>query len=180
MDITPYVNGLRRDLTTAAAAGSPEVQDAAERLSLALEPSLRMVLLEALSHAAAEISQDLGGGAVDVRLKGRDPQFVVTPPPPELPEAEHAPAEPAVDADEPAEDDAVARITLRLPESLKQRAEAAAADRDQSLNTWLVGAVRRALKDKSINIDLDLSGIPFGGRGKRRGGPGHSVSGWAR
>jgi len=178
MDITPYVDGLRRDLAAAAAAGSPEVQDAAERLAQALDPSMRMVLLEALSHAAAEISQDLGGGSIDVRLKGRDPQFVVTPPPPPAPTAAAAPSEAADTEDGDDEEGPVTRITLRLPEGLKQRAEEAAAKRGQSLNTWLVGAVRLATRDRGINVDIDLSGIPFGGHGRR--GPGQSMSGWVR
>jgi hypothetical protein len=184
MDITTYVDGLHRDLSAAAAAGGPEVQAAAERLALALDPAIRMVLLEALSHAAAEISQDLGGGSIDVRLKGRDPQFVVTPPPPPAPTAADAPSpgDTEPDTDDDLEDGPVARITLRLPESLKQRAEEAASKRGQSLNTWLVGAVRLAARDRGINVDIDLgSHFPFGGdSGRGRRGPGQSASGWAR
>lgn len=176
MDITTYAESLRRDLTAAAAAGGPEVQAAAERMALALDPAIRMVLLEALSHAAAEISQDLGGGSIDVRLKGREPQFVTTPPP--APPAPPAPEDTEADEDE---DGPVARITLRLPEALKVRAEEAAAKHGQSLNTWLVGAVRKAASNRGVNVDIDLSGLPFGadfGRGRR--GPGQSFSGWAR
>ncbi|MGH3383203.1 MAG: toxin-antitoxin system HicB family antitoxin [Nocardioidaceae bacterium] len=180
MDITTYVEGLRRDLTTAAAAGGPEVQDAAERLALALDPAMRMVLLEALSHAAAEISQDLAGGSIDVRLKGRDPQFVVTPPPAPTAEPTTPSADDADDDTDDAEEGPVSRITLRLPESLKQRAEDAAAKRGQSLNTWLVAAVRMVARERAINVDIDLSGIPIGDGGRGRRGPGQSVSGWVR
>jgi hypothetical protein len=181
MDITPYVEGLRRDLADVARAGGPEVAEAAERLAGGLEPALRMVLLEALSHAAAEITGSLDGGSVEVRLKGREPQFAVTPPPAE-PDVEAA----AGAADEAAEheddDGQVVRITLRIPESLKQRAEDAAARRGQSLNTWLVNAARMATREGPINIDLDLSSIPFGpgASGRSRRGPGQHVSGWAR
>ncbi|MPZ94991.1 MAG: toxin-antitoxin system HicB family antitoxin [Propionibacteriales bacterium] len=179
MDITTYVEGLRQDLTAAAAAGGPDVQAAAERLALALDPAIRMVLLEALSHAAAEISQDLAGGSIDVRLKGREPQFVVTPPPAPIAE----PTAPAADEEadtEDTEDGPVSRITLRLPESLKQRAEEAAAKRGQSLNTWLVAAVRMVARERAINVDIDLSGFPIGDGGRGRRGPGQSVSGWVR
>ena len=184
MDITPYVEGLRRDLAAAAHSGGPEVADAAERLALALDPAMRMVLLEALSHATAEITADLGGGSVEVRLKGREPQFVVTPSPP----ADHAteptqtPAAPTADAEDDEADGPVARITLRLPETLKLRAEEAAGRRGQSLNTWLVNAVRAASREGAINIDLDLSSIPFGpgASGRVRRGPGQHLSGWAR
>lgn len=178
MDITTYVESLRRDLTAAASAGGPEVQAAAERMSLALDPAIRMVLLEALSHAAAEISQDLGGGSIDVRLKGREPQFVTTPPPPPAPPAPAAPQD--ADGDDE-EEGPVARITLRLPEALKQRAEDAAGRHGQSLNTWLVGAVRKAASNRAVNVDIDLSGIPIGGDfGRGRRGPGQNFSGWAR
>jgi hypothetical protein len=178
MDITTYVDSLHRDLTAAAAAGGAEVHAAAERLALALDPAVRMVLLEALSHAAAEISQDLGGGSIDVRLKGREPQFVVNPPPAA---SVGAPTSPDQDSGEEEydEDGPVARITLRIPESLKQRAEEAAAKRGQSLNTWLVGAVRSGTRNRAINVDIDLSGVPFVGEGTRgRRWSGQSYSGW--
>lgn len=185
MDITPYVDGLRKDLVASAQSGGPEVGEAAERLAQALDPALRMVLLEAFSHATAEITASLAGSlegaSVDVRLKGREPQFVVT-----LPPTAAAPAEtPGIsddDTDSDEEDGPVARITLRLPESLKQRAEEAAGRRGQSLNTWLVNAVRAASREGAINIDLDLSSIPFGpgAPGRNRRGPGQHISGWAR
>jgi HicB family len=183
MDITSYVEGLRRDLAGAAQAGGPEVADAAERLALALEPAFRMVLLEALSHATAEITASLEGGAVDVRLKGREPQFVVTPAP--STGAEPAPESPdpsATEDEDDTDEGPAARITLRLPESLKQRAEEAAGKRGQSLNTWLVNAVRAASREHAINIDLDLSSIPFGPGApcRNRRGPGQQISGWVR
>jgi hypothetical protein len=182
MDITPYVDGLRQDLAGAARSGGPEVAEAAERLALALDPAIRMVLLEALSHATAEITASLEGGSVDVRLKGREPQFVVTPPPPQAPASDvSSPASSPEETDDEA-DGPIARITLRIPESLKQRAEDAAGGRGQSLNTWLVNAVRSAARERVIDIDLDLSSIPFGpgAPGRNRRGPGQHISGWAR
>src|SRR6476469_5901350 len=95
MELTPFVERLRRDLSDAAAAGGAEAQAAAERLALALDPATRMMLLEALSEAAAEITSSLEHDAVDVRMSGREPEFVVThlqaeapaPPPPPAPPA---------------------------------------------------------------------------------------------
>jgi hypothetical protein len=185
MDITPYVEALRRDLAAAARSGGPEVGEAAERLALSLDPAMRMVLLEAFSHATAEITASMAGSlegaAVEVRLKGREPQFVVTLPPAAA-TAPDAGGPPDDDGDADEEEGPAARITLRLPESLKQRAEEAAARRGQSLNTWLVNAVRAASREGAINIDLDLSSIPFGpgAPGRNRRGPGQHVSGWAR
>lgn len=182
MDITSYVSSLHQDLVAAAQSGGEAVASAAERLALALDPATRMVLLEALSHAAAEITQDLDGGSVEVRLKGREPQFVVTPAPAPGPEVQPEPPD-GETGEEYDEDGPVARITLRIPESLKQRAEEAAGRRGQSLNAWLIGAVRAASRERAINIDVDLSSIPFGPGGlpgRNRRGPGQHVSGWAR
>ena len=66
MDITPYVESLRHDLAAAAEAGGPEAKAAAERLALALDPAVRLALMDALSQAAAEITSEL-----DVRLRRR-------------------------------------------------------------------------------------------------------------
>jgi hypothetical protein len=185
MDITPYIEGLRRDLAAAADAGGQEARQSAERLALALDPAVRLALFDALSQAAAEITQELPAGSVEVRLKGREPQFVVDVPPP----AEPTPtmAEGADEADDE-EDGPLARITLRIPESLKQRAEDAASKRGQSLNTWLVAAVRAATRERAINVDIDLSSLPFGEgwpgggprRGRRSGPGGKRISGWVR
>src|SRR3954453_14017541 len=124
MDITPYVENLRHDLAAAAEAGGPEARDAADRVALALDPAVRLMLMDALSQAAAEITSELPAGAIDVRLRGREPQFVVdvptgpmAPTAPAAPTAPTAPA-PAEEADDAeAEEDSVARITLRIPES---------------------------------------------------------------
>ncbi len=165
MELAPYVESLRSDLLRAAEAAGPEGQAVAERLALALEPAMRMALLEALSDSAAEITADLPHAAVEVRLKGREPQFVVSATEP-LPDASAA-DEPA----EPDEDDrSVARVTVRIPESLKARAEEAAAALDQSLNTWIVAAIRRATRG-GINIDLDLGGFGMPPSPPQRPGP---------
>lgn len=167
MDITPYVESLRRDLAAAAAAGGPEAKAAAERLALALDPAVRLALMDALSQAAAEITSELGAGSVDVRLKGREPQFVVDVPtmPLQAPAAPDAPSAPSAptppDAEEDDEDGNVARITLRIPESVKFKAEELAAKSGHSLNSWLVNVVRAATRERAINVDIDLSSIPF-------------------
>jgi hypothetical protein len=177
MDITPYVDSLRRDLVSAAESAGPDLKQAAERLAFALDPAARLALMEAISQAAAEITAEMPAGGVDVRLDGRDLDFVVHAPvgPPAPP-----PPPPPPTAAEPEEDGGVARITLRLPESVKTKAEDAAAASGQSLNTWLVNIVRAATRDGAINVDIDLSSIPFlggndpfgGKRGQRR------MTGW--
>ncbi|HEX3919460.1 MAG TPA: toxin-antitoxin system HicB family antitoxin [Caulobacteraceae bacterium] len=164
MDITDLVETLRQDLARAADVGGPETRAAGERLLLALDPALRLTLMDALSQAATEIGAALPGVAVSVRLQGREPIFVVEG----APQAA-APAEPAFE--EAVEGEPVARITLRIPEALKTRAETLAAQRGQSLNTWLVGAARAAVSDTDNH--------PFTDRG-RHGRAGRHIKGWAK
>jgi hypothetical protein len=186
MDLTPYVDSLRHDLAAAAEAGGPEAKASAERLALALDPAVRLALMDALSQAAAEITSELPAGSVDVRLRGREPQLVVDVPASPVPlTAAPAPvAGPATeDADEDAdtEDGAVARITLRIPESLKYKAEELAAKGGHSLNAWIVNTIRTATRDRAVTVDIDLSSLPFGdpeGRPSVRGRGPKRMTGW--
>lgn len=176
MDITPYVESLRRDLVAAAEAGGPEIRQAAERLMLALDPATRLALMEAVSQAAAEITAELPSGGVDVRLAGRELDFVVHVAAPPTP-----PAPPPPPSPEEGDEGGLARITLRIPESVKARAEEKAARAGDSLNTWLVKVVRAASSDRAIEVDLDLSSLPFGdgfpfGGGKDTGN--RRMTGW--
>ena len=180
MDITPYVDGLRRDLVAAAEAGGEEQRQVAERLAYALDPSARLALMEAISHAAAEITAELPEGSVDVRLAGRELDFVVeTAPPAAVPSPPPPPAPPTAAEEEP--DGDLARITLRIPEGVKARAEEKAAAAGQSLNTWLVNVVRSATSDHAVHVDVDLSSVPFVGydpfAGNRKQGN-RRMTGW--
>jgi hypothetical protein len=167
MDITPYVENLRHDLAAAAEAGGDEARAAAERLALALDPAVRLALMDVLSQAAAEITSELGAGSVEVRLRGREPQFVVDVPTmpvhaPTPPVAPTAPVPAEAPADPEDEDDGgVARITLRIPETVKYKAEELAAKSGHSLNSWIVNVIRNATRDRAINVDIDLSSLPF-------------------
>ena len=172
MELTPFVDRLRQDLSDAAAAGGPEAQAGADRVALALVPATRMMLLEALAEAAAEITGSLDHEAVEVRMNGREPEFVVTrleavsPPAP--------PTTPTPSAAEP-EDDSQSRITLRLPESVKLRAEEAAARVGHSLNAWLVDAVRDALDGNRVELDLGSTRLSFTEGSRRK-----HVRGWVK
>ncbi len=147
MDLSDAVSSLQRELTTLAdAAGGEPSRALVERLTGSLESAIRMALLETLSTAAAEISRDLAPGSVEVRLRGRDPEFVVTPAHPDAPEPPPAPeAEP-----EPlvADDGPVARINVRMPEQLKAAVEEAAAREGRSVNAWLVRAASAAVQQR--------------------------------
>jgi hypothetical protein len=148
MDLTPYVDTLRRELAVAAEAGGDEARALAEMLTAPLESATRLTLLNVLSAAMDEITRELAPGSVDVRLRGLDPDFVVTLPPADA----GAPAEPAAPAGPsrapaPSEGDegGTARVNLRLPAHLKARAEEAASQEGLSVNAWLVRAVSAAV-----------------------------------
>ena len=145
MDLTPYVSKLSAELAVAAEAGGAEARALAERLIAPLDSAVRLTLLDALSSAADEITRDLAPGWVELRLRGREPSFVVTPPPTDDSFADSA--QPASAASPPVidTDDAMTRINVRLPEHLKARIEDAAAKEKISANVWLVRAAAAAL-----------------------------------
>ncbi|MEU1663493.1 toxin-antitoxin system HicB family antitoxin [Streptomyces sparsogenes] len=149
MDLTPYVDTLRRELAVAAEAGGEEARELAERLTAPLESATRLTMLNVLSAAMDEITRELAPGSVDLRLRGLDPDFVVTPPPSDsgAVEAVAAPVEPPM-TQTPAEGDegGTARVNLRLPAHLKARAEEAASREGLSVNAWLVRAVSAAVE----------------------------------
>jgi hypothetical protein len=179
MDTTPFVESLRRDLLAAAEAAGPDGKAAAERMLLAFEPAMRLALLDALSQATAEITAELPAGVVEVRLRGREPELVVDVPPPHVAHEEPADAPGPAAPEEDEDDGTVARITLRIPESVKARAEELAGRSGHSLNAWIVNVLRAATTQRAINVDIDLSSLPFldhPGSGRRPGG--RRMSGW--
>jgi hypothetical protein len=149
MDLTPYLEALRADLAAAAAPGGPETTRAAELLGHSLAASARLALLEALSDAAAEITTRLSDVSVEVRLRGREADLVVT-------QQEAGPSAPAP----PADSGDLTRLTLRMPEALKTHVEQLAAAEGISVNAWLVRAVTAAVS------------------GPRTPGPGRRISGF--
>jgi hypothetical protein len=146
MQLTSFVQALEGDLAAIAAVGDENVAAAADRLAQALRASAGMRLLDLLGEAALEVSAQLPSGHVEVRLAGQDPSLVfVADEPGEAPQA--------------ADDGHTARITLRLPESLKGAVELAASREGVSVNTWLVRALSRSVQ----------SGPTRGSRGRLTG-----------
>ncbi|HEX3829667.1 MAG TPA: toxin-antitoxin system HicB family antitoxin [Sporichthyaceae bacterium] len=142
MDLTGHVARLHAELLAAAAVGDQPTREAAERLAAALDAVTRLTFLEALAEAAEEITRELAPGSVEVRLRGRQPEFVVNPAPVEFraPTPGPGPFRPVGEFDDP-----TARLTLRLPEQLKGQVESAASAEGLSVNTWLVRTVAGAL-----------------------------------
>ncbi len=161
MELSEFVGKLRGELASITRFAGEDVARAAELLTEALDSSVRLILLDVLSAAAADITARLGDTVVEVRLADGEPAFVVTTAPPEAEYDE--PAAPPADG-EPG----TARQTLRLPDSLKARIEAAAARDGVSVNTWLVRAAGRSLEG------------PARGRQTGRWGPGQRITGFAR
>lgn len=148
MDLDPYLSSVAADLDRATALADESTRDIAHRLAAAIEPGLRMALVRAVADTAAAVNTQLDDAVVTVTMAGRDPMLTVTRTPAggDL----HTPVNaPPADGDARGTEDpgGAARITLRLPEQLKSRAEELADRAEQSLNTWLVQAVRRATAD---------------------------------
>ncbi|WP_103352503.1 toxin-antitoxin system HicB family antitoxin [Amycolatopsis sp. CA-128772] len=142
MDLTPYIANLREDLANTAAAGDEHTRRAAALLSSALEPAVRLTLMNALADLAAEVTAALPGQVVDVRLDGRDVRVVVTGAAEETTSREtprDTTPPPPIDGGD------ISRITLRLVEQIKGQAERAAAAQGVSLNTFVSQAVQGAL-----------------------------------
>jgi len=164
MDLQPYVDAVRQELLVAAAAGGAETQELADRLSAPLESAMRLALLEALSAAAEEITGELAPGSVEVRLRGRDPEFIVSG------SVDEAPDDSAFVAQYD-DDGGTWRVTLRLPEGLRSAVESAARRDGASLNAWLVRAAAVASQGEGH----------AGARAARSGrSSGHRVTGWVR
>lgn len=148
MELEPYVDKLREQMAVAASAGGDEAVELAQRLTAALESAVRLTLLDALSGATAEITSELAPGSVELRLRGSEPEFVVTMPPAETagePTESQGPTGGWATKTAAAREGATARINLRLPDQLKQRVEQSAEREGLSINAWLVRAVAAAV-----------------------------------
>lgn len=165
MDLSPYLETVRQGVTSAAALGDDNTRQTAERLGGAVESSTRLALIRALSDAAAQISAETAPTSVELRMNGPDPELVVLVPAPTpeptlllpddftpYPDPDDRTGDAGSAPDEPGatDDEAVARISLRLPASVKAKVDEK-ADRDGiSTNAWLLRAVMVALDDRPV------------------------------
>jgi hypothetical protein len=162
VELHPYIENIHQQVAAAAEAGGEESRMLAQRLLAPLDSAIHLTLLEALGAAAEEITCDLAPGQVELRLRGRDPEFVVTLPPadpadpadepPAGPGGERGPARTATASQTTgalpldSDDGGMSRINLRLPDHLKARVERAADAEGLSINAWLVRAATNALE----------------------------------
>jgi hypothetical protein len=138
MNLTIVLEGLQEDLQSLGELGDERSAQVARRLGDALGSNLRLKLLDLLSQAALELSSKLPSGHIEVRLAGQEPELVFV---------DDAAGESGATAEE-----ASARISLRLPESLKVSVEKAAAREGISTNAWLVRAIARATESRPTHV----------------------------
>jgi hypothetical protein len=169
MDLRMYVENIHRQLAVAAEAGGDDARALAERLMAPLDAALRLTLQDVLAAAAEEISTELAPGSVELRLRGRNPELVVTLPPADAP-AEDVPEATVTHAASDGDDGSMSRINLRMPENVKARIERAADSQGVSVNAWLLRAAIAAL-DRG---DIDQRRQPRNPASAQR------YTGWAR
>jgi len=159
MELDPYVEEIQRQVALAAEAGGDDARALAERLMAPLDATVRLALQHALADAADQITVELAPGSVELRIRGRELAFVVTPAPVDLPPGDDASDDTSVGALEPPPDDdgATARINVRMPEHLKARIEQAAATQHLSVNAWLVRAAGAAVDRAETTPSFDRS-----------------------
>jgi len=160
MELDPYVEEIQRQVALAAEAGGDDARALAERLMAPLDATVRLALQHALADAADQITVELAPGSVELRIRGRELAFVVTPAPVDLPPGgDDATDDTSVGALDPPPDDdgATARINVRMPEHLKARIEQAAATQHLSVNAWLVRAAGAAVDRAETTPSFDRS-----------------------
>jgi hypothetical protein len=172
MELDPYIESIHEQLQAAARSGGDEALELARRLSAPLDASIRLALQDAIAAAVEEITVDMAPGSVELRLRGREPRFVVTLPPPDPSTEDGADvADPPLEDLAPRQDEegGTWRINVRMPEHLKPRIERAADGEGLSVNSWLVRAAGAGL-DRSEG----------GGRREKRAPHGaQRYTGWA-
>src|SRR5438105_8449023 len=138
MNLTIVLEGIQEDLQGLAELGDERSAQVARRLSEALSSNLRLKLFDLLSQAAVELSAKLPSGHIEVRLAGQEPELVFV--------------DASGESSGIAGEELSARVSLRLPESLKTAVETAAAHDGVSTNAWLVRAIARATESRPAHV----------------------------
>ncbi|MDO8362672.1 MAG: DUF1778 domain-containing protein [Actinomycetota bacterium] len=135
MQLQPVINAVQAALAAQGplAGGDLAVEEALDHLARALAPAIRQAAMDLAEQAACEVRAQLPDRLVDLVLADGDPSLRITEAPPA--------AEPA------STEDLDARITLRVPPSLKSLIEDAAETAGASVNGWVLDALsKRARK----------------------------------
>jgi hypothetical protein len=138
MLISELLSGIREDFNALGQLGGPETASIAERLSAAIEPSLRTHFLEAMNNVVQEFNlQD--SVALTLNLEGDQIRIgrVVA-----------ADGNAATPTPTPTPSDYSARIALRLSDGLKEDIEHLATDVGSSVNSWIVRTLERSVRSE--------------------------------
>jgi len=114
----------------ALGGADPAVEAAVRALRYALGPAVRQLALELMEQAAVEVDAQLPHHRVDVVLRGGEPALEVRTG--------------GEEERRPAGEEYEARITLRLPPSLKSAIEGAARTAGESVNSYVVRNLSRS------------------------------------
>lgn len=140
MRLDPVLTQIETTIEAQLRLADPAAAEGAAGFLEAFWPAVRSALLEVAQQAAAEIDAQLGDRRVEVRLSGGDPEMVVT----------------ALTASEnTVDEDLEARITLRLPGSLKGLIEDAASSTGDSINSWVVDALRSRARRSNVGSRVE-------------------------
>jgi hypothetical protein len=145
MHLAPIFTAIEAAVSTqlAVAGGDSTMEAAASQLLSALEPAIRQVGMELAQQAAIEVGAQLGDRTVDVVMVDGEPHLRVS----QAQDVESATPEEDFDA----------RITLRLPPSLKGLVESAADETGDSVNAWVVKALTSNAR-KSTKVGRSVRG----------------------
>lgn len=164
MNLNPYLQTVRDGVTSAAALADDHTRQVAEQLGTSVESATRLALIAALSDAASTISAELAPASVEVRMSGGDPEFAVSVPRTDTEPTILPPPSDAESSSEPVgldpDDEPVARISLRLPSSVKVKVDEVAAAEGISANAWLTRAVMDALAGADGRLEWPQPPIP--------------------
>lgn len=111
----------------ALAGSDPNLESAGRAILSALRPAIKEAAFDLAGQAAEEVRAQISGHRVDLTVVDGEPTIRITP------------DEPSVSGS--VEEEFDARITLRLPPSIKEIIEQAATESGDSVNSWVVKAL---------------------------------------
>jgi hypothetical protein len=134
MLISELIAGIRQDFKSLGELGGVETAAIAERLSAAMEPSLRTHFLGAMNDLIQEFNLH-DGTALTLNLEGDQVRM-----------ARAVPVDSTASTPTPTPADYSARIALRLSDGLKEDIEHLATDVGSSVNSWIVRTLERSVR----------------------------------
>ena len=145
MNTEAAIVAFEEALATQVSLGDERVEEAATALLAALRPALDRLALTIAEEAAAEVSAQLPDAEVRVVMEAGQPGLTVD--------------SSEVDVDVAAlRNDLEARLTLRLPQGLKELIEDSAGDAGDSVNTHVVETLHRSLQRSRRAAGRRISG----------------------